>query len=153
VTHGTTSSQALAWQKLLVSQGVFADNPDNCDSSYTGPRQQEAVMTERERLGLDAADGLLDQEFYDCLVDGCGNGCREVEIPDVTGRSRSDAEEELRRTGFSVTTEEEESATDPEGTVIGQDPDPGDLGCEGDTVTITVAAGTTRTPAPAPAQQ
>ncbi|MBL6633766.1 MAG: Stk1 family PASTA domain-containing Ser/Thr kinase [Thermoleophilia bacterium] len=59
-------------------------------------------------------------------------------VPDVTGSDQSTARNKLESLGFSVTSSSAES-TQPEGTVIDQDPQPGSTVPAGSTVTIIVA--------------
>ena len=59
-------------------------------------------------------------------------------VPDVTGSDQSTARNKLESLGFNVTSSSAES-TQPEGTVIDQDPQPGSTVPAGSTVTIIVA--------------
>lgn len=59
-------------------------------------------------------------------------------VPDVTGSDQATARSKLESLGFSVTSSGAES-TQPEGTVIDQDPQPGSSVPAGSTVTIIVA--------------
>lgn len=59
-------------------------------------------------------------------------------VPDVTGSDQATARSKLESLGFSVTSSGAES-TQPEGTVIDQDPQPGSTVPAGSTVTIIVA--------------
>lgn len=59
-------------------------------------------------------------------------------VPDVTGSDQSTARNKLESLGFNVTSSGAES-TQPEGTVIDQDPQPGSTVPAGSTVTIIVA--------------
>lgn len=136
VAHGTTSTEALEWQKLLVSKGVFNNSPENCDGAYNGPEQKDKVIEYREGYGLAAADGLLDRGFYDCLVHGCDGECTPVKVPNVVGKPSSEAQAILGQSGFEVAVKEEASEIDTPGTVIRQDREEA---CQGATVTITVA--------------
>ncbi|HEY9368917.1 Stk1 family PASTA domain-containing Ser/Thr kinase, partial [Streptomyces sp.] len=60
------------------------------------------------------------------------------EVPDVTEKSRSSAEEQLEKKGFKVEVKEEESDEDP-GTVIRQDPTGGSQAEKNSKVTIFVS--------------
>jgi eukaryotic-like serine/threonine-protein kinase len=59
-------------------------------------------------------------------------------VPDVTGSDQSTARSKLESLGFNVNSSGAES-TQPEGTVIDQDPQPGTSVPAGSTVTIIVA--------------
>ena len=66
---------------------------------------------------------------------------RQIEIPQVAGRTKAAAETALRKAGFSVTTDVENSATVPEGHVIGTDPAGGTSARKGTTIRMIVSAG------------
>jgi serine/threonine-protein kinase len=79
-----------------------------------------------------------------------------VAVPDLTGATRDEARLELRRAGFSVRTVSQPVDTpDQDGTVVDQDPAPGEQRPKGSSVTIRVgrftppAPDTTPTPSPA----
>jgi len=61
-----------------------------------------------------------------------------TDVPDVTGSDAATAKSKLRSLGFNVVSQGAES-TQPEGTVIDQDPQPGTTIASGSTVTIIVA--------------
>jgi hypothetical protein len=143
VKWGEVSDTALAWQKLLVDKNVFEKSEINCDRGYDGDKQKTRVIEERESLGLPAADGLLDQALYDCLVHGgCpdGGGCTLIEVPDVLGFEAGEAEAVLSNVGFVVVWAEESTDAAPPGTVLEQEPEAGTSACKGTPVTLTVAA-------------
>jgi beta-lactam-binding protein with PASTA domain/predicted Ser/Thr protein kinase len=66
-------------------------------------------------------------------------GPREVEVPDVVGRDRDEAERLLSARGFEVTSNEREDAQKEPGTVLAQSPAAGSKLDKGKTVTLTVA--------------
>lgn len=140
VPHGTSSEEAFAWQRLLVSVGVFSDSPDNCTGNYTGPLQKQAVMAQRESIGLDPADGLLDEVFYGCLVgdEGCAPPPRPCVVPDVGGFGEDEAMATLRESGFEPVVESVEEG-DPFGVVRRQDPTPGNEWPCGEPVRIVIS--------------
>jgi eukaryotic-like serine/threonine-protein kinase len=88
-------------------------------------------------------------------------GPEKVEVPNVVGQDKADARATLSDAGFKVKVVEQESADQPEGTVLRQSPSSGKQD-KGSTVTIFVATApagtgqgpgggdTTTTPAPAP---
>ena len=61
-----------------------------------------------------------------------------TDVPDVTGSDAATAKSKLQSLGFNVVSQGAES-TQPEGTVIDQDPQPGTTIASGSTVTIIVA--------------
>ncbi len=63
-----------------------------------------------------------------------------VELPDVVGLQREEAESELKRLGFIVDVDIRD-ADEPEGQVIGQDPGTGSQLKKGTTITIIVSTG------------
>jgi serine/threonine-protein kinase len=87
-------------------------------------------------------------------------GPEKVVVPDVVGQSRADARATLTDAGFKVKVVEEESADQPEDTVLRQSPASGGKADKGSAVTIFVAVAppgtgagpgsTTTTPSPAP---
>ena len=64
-----------------------------------------------------------------------------VAVPDVAGQSADGAGETLTSAGFVVVVYEAQSATVPEGTIIGQVPSGGVLAESGSTVTVVVSTG------------
>ena len=67
---------------------------------------------------------------------------KQVEVPEVTGKSFDVAERELTNAGFTVAEPVEETSQDvPEGDVISQDPEAGTKVDEGEEVTLTVSSG------------
>ena len=52
-------------------------------------------------------------------------GERQVEVPEVVGESLPEARALVEQAGLTVGSETEEESDEPEGTVIGQDPEPG----------------------------
>src|SRR4051794_7983172 len=88
-------------------------------------------------------------------------GPEKVEVPNVVGQDKADARATLTDAGFKVKVVEQESAGQPEGTVLRQSPPSGSKEDKGSSVTIYVATAppsssgpgngdTTTTPAPAP---
>ncbi|MEU4653469.1 Stk1 family PASTA domain-containing Ser/Thr kinase [Streptomyces sp. NPDC023723] len=74
-------------------------------------------------------------------------GAPKVEVPDVTGKSYSDAEAALKEAGFEVEQKTEESSEEPD-TVLSQSPDGGTSKTKGSTVTLTVAKETSQVTVP-----
>ncbi|WP_402463752.1 transglycosylase domain-containing protein [Isoptericola aurantiacus] len=72
-----------------------------------------------------------------------------VAVPDVTGQSRTAAEQQLRRVGLSVSFTEQ-SSDRPAGEVIGMDPGAGTEVEPGSTVTLVLSSGPEETQEPEP---
>ncbi|MBM6953077.1 Stk1 family PASTA domain-containing Ser/Thr kinase [Enorma phocaeensis] len=68
-----------------------------------------------------------------------GPSTEQAEMPDLMGRTRSEAESMLQRLNITYEIREQESETDTEDTVIDQSRDAGEMIDEGETVTVTVA--------------
>jgi eukaryotic-like serine/threonine-protein kinase len=68
-------------------------------------------------------------------------GVQQVEVPNVIGQSQDDAEAAIADAGLRVGDVGDEFSDQPEGTVIGQSPDPGTEVDRGSAVSITVSAG------------
>ncbi|MER7662082.1 MULTISPECIES: Stk1 family PASTA domain-containing Ser/Thr kinase [unclassified Streptomyces] len=66
-------------------------------------------------------------------------GAPKIEVPDVTEKSQSNAQEALQRKGFKFKVEEVESSEQDPGTVISQDPRGNSLAEKGTTVNLKVA--------------
>jgi eukaryotic-like serine/threonine-protein kinase len=73
------------------------------------------------------------------LINGGGDG-EEVSVPGVVGMKERPAVREIEDAGL-VAEPERVSSTEPEGDVIDQDPDQGELVTDGGSVTLTVSAG------------
>jgi serine/threonine-protein kinase len=82
--------------------------------------------------------GLAGLLFF--LATSFNNGTEQVEVPNVVGQTREDAEAVLTADGFEVEVAMEASE-EPEGNVTAQDPTAGSEVDEGSTVTLTVSAG------------
>jgi len=76
------------------------------------------------------------------------SGPEQVEVPDVGGLDRNEANATLQNAGFRTTFVEEASDDVPEGDVIRTEPGAGELAREGDTVTIVVSSGPSFTDVP-----
>jgi beta-lactam-binding protein with PASTA domain/predicted Ser/Thr protein kinase len=74
-------------------------------------------------------------------------GPQTIGLPNVIGQSYDSAAEQLRRAGFTPVRRDVD-ATEPEGTVVGQDPDPGTLVPPGTRVTVSVSTGQSTTSVP-----
>ncbi|MFR9725727.1 Stk1 family PASTA domain-containing Ser/Thr kinase [Streptomyces sp. MS19] len=67
------------------------------------------------------------------------SGPAEIEVPDVTGGTIEEAEEQLDELGLDIDREEDDSSDEEPGTVLEQDPEGGTMIAPGETVTLTVA--------------
>jgi eukaryotic-like serine/threonine-protein kinase len=74
-------------------------------------------------------------------------GPQTVGLPNVIGQSYDGAAEQLRRAGFTPARRDID-AEEPEGTVVGQDPQPGTLVPPGTRVTLSVSTGQSTTSVP-----
>ncbi|MHB1486568.1 MAG: Stk1 family PASTA domain-containing Ser/Thr kinase [Acidimicrobiales bacterium] len=71
-----------------------------------------------------------------------------VKVPDVTGKSFTDASSILTNAGFTVAQNPQASNSVPPNTVISQSPTAGSSAKSGDTVTLTVSSGPNQIPVP-----
>ncbi|CAB4331044.1 MAG: Stk1 family PASTA domain-containing Ser/Thr kinase [Actinobacteria bacterium] len=69
------------------------------------------------------------------------SGAGDVSIPNVIGLNAASASNQLGQAGFTVTTKQATSATQPVGTVISTNPTPGTKAAKGSSVEITVSTG------------
>ena len=75
-------------------------------------------------------------------------GPGQAEVPDVTGLSQADAEQELEDAGFSASVETEASSDVDSGLVIETDPAGGEMARRGSEVTVTVSTGAAQVEVP-----
>jgi eukaryotic-like serine/threonine-protein kinase len=122
-------SSATASQ-ILQNRGfeVQIENAENADV----PRGE--VFAQDPRPGETADEGST----VDIRV---STGPGQAAVPDVTGQSRSDAEDELRAAGFEVKVEQVFSDEVDRGKVIDTAPPTGTLAERGSTVTLRVSKG------------
>ena len=71
-----------------------------------------------------------------------------IEIPDVVGKTESEAQKILEKAGFKVKSETEESDDVEQGKVISQNPGEGEKAGKGATVTIKISKGTNKATVP-----
>ena len=67
-----------------------------------------------------------------------GNGKKKFEVPDVTGKSKDEAQKQLTELGMEVTVKEKEDTTQSDGVVLEQNIQAGSQSEEGAKITITV---------------
>lgn len=82
----------------------------------------------------------------DLFVSG---GPSEVEVPEVAGLSRDDAENELEQAGFEVSIEREPSDRYPGGRAVRTEPPAGESALAGSTVVLVIASGPASVTVPA----
>jgi eukaryotic-like serine/threonine-protein kinase len=75
-------------------------------------------------------------------------GREQIEVPDVVGRPRDEAERTIQDAGLQVSVREEESADADPGTVLRQEPEAGSQLARGRTVTLIVAVAPADVPVP-----
>ncbi|MDQ5895207.1 MAG: eukaryotic-like serine/threonine-protein kinase [Actinomycetota bacterium] len=75
-------------------------------------------------------------------------GPGQAEVPDVTGLSQADAEQELEDAGFSASVESATSSDVDSGLVIETDPAGGEMARRGSEVTVTVSTGAAQVEVP-----
>jgi len=76
-------------------------------------------------------------------------GPGQAEVPDVTGKSQSDAEQELEDAGFTPSVQTETSSEVDSGLVISTDPAGGEMARRGSEVTVNVSSGVEQVKVPA----
>ncbi len=76
-------------------------------------------------------------------------GPGQAEVPDVTGKSQSDAEKELEDAGFTTSVQTETSSDVDSGLVISTDPAGGEMARRGSEVTVNVSSGVEQVKVPA----
>jgi len=114
------------------------------DSSTSQPSESVAAGLVAKMLpsaGTERREGSRVQLFI-------SSGPRQVEVPSVTGSTRSAATAELRDAGLTVSVMEARSS-EPEDQVTAQDPSAGTSVDDGATVTLTVSSGARAERAPA----
>jgi serine/threonine-protein kinase len=122
-----------------LQEAGFVGNPRGVFSDQAAGM----VVSQRPEPGAEASKGTK-------VRLNVSKGAQRVDVPDVTGLSRAEAESVLRDAGFEVRPFEVPSA-EPKGTVVAQNPPGGSRAAEGDSVRINVSAGQDRTaPAPPP---
>ena len=106
--------------------------------------EKEGVLNSVQEASHKAGDNVeLDQEIIltICVKDnGTGDVSVQVRVPDVIGQQREAAERMLSAKNFKINWAEKTS-DQPEGTVLGQDPAPGEEANKGSAVTVEVSIG------------
>jgi serine/threonine-protein kinase len=123
---GKTNQEASA---LLREAGLASDVQTEFSTKPAGE-----VISQSPGAGEEVEAGSTIQYVI-------SQGQKTVAVPDVSGRSRGNAEAALREAGFKVSVTEQFSDTVRDGRVISQNPGKGTVTVEGSTVTIIVSKG------------
>lgn len=129
--RGGTEADA---RQQLVALGLIAD-PQDVETTEADP----GTVVEQDPL-----PGLVDQGST--VVIKVAKAPTTVEVPNVVGKTQSQAESTLTAAGLKTSVTQQSSLTVPSGQVISQNPSAGIKVAIGTTVTITVSSG----PAPPP---
>jgi beta-lactam-binding protein with PASTA domain len=122
-----------------LQEAGFVGNPRGVFSDEAAG----TVVSQRPEPGADANEGTE-------VRLNVSKGAQRIDVPDVVGLPRSEAESLLREAGFEVRPFEVPSG-EPKGTVVAQNPPGGSRAAEGDSVRINLSTGRAGT-APAPVQ-
>jgi eukaryotic-like serine/threonine-protein kinase len=156
---------ALTWTGYFLLQDRLAGNaapqigvPDLVGMSLDGAREKVGndfeVEVAKSVSGERPVDTILGQspgtgkaeKGSTISVDVVGT--RVLDVPDVVGSGRAEAERVLKDAGFEVEVDERESSFDDQNRVMGQDPSGGTRAEVGSGVTITVGTGPSSVPVP-----
>jgi serine/threonine protein kinase/beta-lactam-binding protein with PASTA domain len=101
-----------------------------------------------EVMDVSLSEGSVQRHDADVVLT-VSDGPAPVRVPQVVGRSKAEAEQDLAVAGLEVEYAEEEHSTDVEkGHVLAQDPEEGTDAHRTDTVTLTLSAGPRDVPVP-----
>lgn len=126
---GKTTEQAI---QIITDAGFEVGTTD---SAYDPNTEAGHVSSQMPKGGSRAEKGSK----INLVI---SQGTEEIEVPDVTGKSLSDAKDALVKAGFSVgSTTEENSDTVESGKVCKQDPQGGKSAKKGSTVNLVVSKG------------
>jgi serine/threonine-protein kinase len=117
-------------RKLLEAEGFVVEVTESPDEEA----DEGEVVDQDPAGGSDAPRGSTVQLTVSA-------GAEEREVPNVEGKSVSEATALLEEAGFTVAQKDEPSADVPAGTVIGSEPGAGTLLAKDETVTIVVSTG------------
>ena len=127
--RGMTLSEANA---ELSAKGLTVESTGTKSSEEY---EEGQIMEQDTAGGASVAKGSVVH-----VVLSSGSSVEEITVPDVVGKSASEAQQELEEAGFKVNREFEYSDKES-GNVVSQDPSGGSTAEEGSTVTITVSQG------------
>jgi eukaryotic-like serine/threonine-protein kinase len=144
--HGTDATSVLQATGPMVPippPDAYQDGA-HVEQRYYGPVEPPPEDPEREgdgpsRWWVALLVGLI---VAGAIVAGLLlTGKDKVQVPNEVGNPQAEAELVLKRAGLSTDVTSKESATQPKGTVIGQDPGGGSRVPKGSVVTLVVSAG------------
>jgi len=129
----------LVGQTVSQAESALSNLKLRADARVDGtnePASGEAkILKQAPQAGTEVPKGSVVTLFVAPAEEG-------IELPDVVGKTRSEAEDALLRLGLEVKFTEEESNSVPIGKVIRQDPPSGSTSLQkGDSVTLTVSGG------------
>lgn len=122
--------QQAAAESLLENAGFVPEALPQNDPSVPAGR----VIAQNPPGGAQAEKGSV-------VTIAVSIGPAPIEVPDVEGKSASEASNELGRLGFKVTERREANPDVPAGTVLYTDPSPGTPLAPGSTVVLVVSSG------------
>ncbi len=108
---------------------------------YDDKVEKGKISTQDLKAGDKAAKGSV-------ITYALSLGSEKVAVPDVTGKSESDARAALKNAGFEVSVSQESSSKVEKGYVIRQSPSSSESADKGATVSITVSSGSKTTSVP-----
>ncbi|HZU74116.1 MAG TPA: Stk1 family PASTA domain-containing Ser/Thr kinase [Acidimicrobiales bacterium] len=117
----------------LQNAGFHVSVVNQPDSSPSG-----TVLSQTPSAGQSAPQGST-------VTLTVSSGPNQVSVPDVTGLSEAQASNELGQAGFRVSVINQPDNSQPQGTVIAQNPPGGSQAPQGSTVTIAVSSGPSST--------
>ena len=124
---GKTKNEA---QNILTKQGFKV----TVSEIYSEDVENGRVISQSPESGSSLIHGSI-------VTINVSKGKEPIGVEDVTGQSKTNAQNILTRQGFKVSVKEEYSETVANGRVISQSPAKGETLYKGDTVTITVSKG------------
>lgn len=126
-------STEAATRDLLDSLGL-GDNPVSFEATYS--EETTGIIVDQDpQEGTEVIPGETKLIFY------VSQGVEQVEVPDVTGKTKDEATKTLSDAGFNVETEEAESENVEAGKVVSSDPKAGQKVNSGSTITLTISTG------------
>jgi eukaryotic-like serine/threonine-protein kinase len=132
-------------------QGMPADEAEEelRDAGFPSERRQEFSDTVRSGrvIGTNPAEGTSVRKGTTVTLI-VSRGREQVEVPDLVGRSREEAERLLREAELQPAFREREDAEAEPGTVLEQDPAPGTRVARGETVELVIAREPADVPVP-----
>jgi eukaryotic-like serine/threonine-protein kinase len=115
-------------EKDIASAGLRSAVVDEASSSV----QKGLVINSNPQQGNNVAPNTLVTLYV-------SKGAAPIAVPNVQGKQVNEAETTLQNDGFTVTTQQDTTSTQPSGTVVSQNPGPGTLAPPGSKVTLFVS--------------